>query len=129
MKPFNLEKALAGEPVITRNGRRVLRIAHFPECGEHDRVVAAIEGEGDVYTFYENGNFVNEENEIDLFMAPNIVKYYFASRPFKPNEYVQLGMKRLTTCMFEKKDDCIHHVENSTSNPDEFTYHEIEIDE
>lgn len=36
MKPFNLEEALAGKPVMTREGRKVVRIFYAEEA--HDIV-------------------------------------------------------------------------------------------
>lgn len=50
MKPFDLQKALAGAKVITRGGQTVTRIAHFPEAEERSsRVVALVDG---LYEFF-----------------------------------------------------------------------------
>lgn len=42
MKPFNLEKALAGEPVVLRNGNKAYvkyqLKEEYPECPEHQEV-------------------------------------------------------------------------------------------
>lgn len=43
MKPFDLEKALAGAPVVTEDGDKVLQIAHLSAAPESHRVVALIE--------------------------------------------------------------------------------------
>ena len=36
MKPFNLEKALAGEPVALRNGSKAILYYRVPDCYTHD---------------------------------------------------------------------------------------------
>jgi len=44
MKPFNLERALAGDPVVTRDGRTVTEIYHFKTCTDTRPVTAVIDG-------------------------------------------------------------------------------------
>lgn len=74
MKPFDLQKALAGEPVITRKGRKVVRIAHFPEAHEMHRVVALVEGDLIPITHDEGGRNLSYNSTLhDLFMAPKKV--------------------------------------------------------
>lgn len=45
MKPFDLEKALAGEPVVTRNGFKVLEIYRFKKYNKKDNIAVVIERE------------------------------------------------------------------------------------
>lgn len=68
MKPFNLEQALAGKPVVTRDGRPVTQLHlfkvdnPFPLCGltENNRI----------HQWSENGKqFLEGDNAGDLFMA------------------------------------------------------------
>jgi hypothetical protein len=70
MKPFNLQEALAGKPVVTRDGRKVTDIHHFP--GGSNYTIAAVTDRGDLLTFASTGEF-NGLNHIpnsqDLFMA------------------------------------------------------------
>lgn len=67
MKPFNLQEALAGKPVVTRDGRKVLQIAHFPKA--NDPIRAQIEGSGHVTSFTEKGTFYSvNQSDSDLFM-------------------------------------------------------------
>ena len=82
MKPFNLERALAGDPVVTRSGSKVQRIVHWPEVtADHCRVVALVDGS--VQTFHEDGIFfpisdattyrqtdLATYRQMDLMMAP-----------------------------------------------------------
>lgn len=53
MKPFNLEAALKGDPVVTVGGEKVLRIAYLPEADENYRLVAVIEGNSGVWLYSE----------------------------------------------------------------------------
>lgn len=70
-KPFDLEAAMNGAPIITRAGRAAKFIAHVPQCREDARVIVLLEGSGMCYSFCENGYFLggDEECSADLFMA------------------------------------------------------------
>ena len=68
-KPFNLQAALNGAPVMTANGLKVVRIVHFPEATKNSRVVALLE-HGQVCTYHEQGNHcANITSDIDLVMV------------------------------------------------------------
>ncbi len=67
MKDFNLKDALAGKPVITRDGRPVKIAGYNPDVIESQRIAAWI---GDFICDYgENGKRYSYTN-YDLFMAP-----------------------------------------------------------
>ncbi len=67
---FDLQKAIAGEPIQTRDGRKARFIAHVPEAPVQP-VVAHIEGERHVELFDVNGNWWGDgvHNDRDIFMA------------------------------------------------------------
>jgi hypothetical protein len=67
MKPFDLQKALAGEPVITRDGRPV-KIAGYNEEADEDVVLCGWVA-GNAHQWYKDGSCEYEEY-LDLFMAP-----------------------------------------------------------
>ncbi len=68
MKPFNLKEALAGKPVVTRDGREVTQLAFFPGVSEYPVVAYSGDKETDSYT--AQGHFVKGgERRRDLFMA------------------------------------------------------------
>ena len=68
-KPFNLQAALEGAPVMTANGLKVVRIVHFPSATKNSRVVALLE-HGQVCTYHEHGNHcANITSDIDLVMV------------------------------------------------------------
>lgn len=67
--PFDLEKALAGEPVVTRNGFEVTKLTTF----EISRgvILVGVMG-GDVQTWTKNGKWLESgmTSDFDLFMKP-----------------------------------------------------------
>jgi hypothetical protein len=74
LKPFDLEAAKRGEPLVTRDGRKAFFIAHVPEVDRASRVVGRVAGDCTLYVFYETGRYLEyEERENDLFMATRTV--------------------------------------------------------
>ena len=71
-KPFNLELAIAGHPLVTRDGRDAKFIAYVPETWIGSRVIALLLNEGKhLLHFYESGNLHEyTDSESDLFLAP-----------------------------------------------------------
>ena len=71
MKPFDLEAAKAGAPLVTRDGRPAKFIAHVAEAQPSQRLVVLIDG--GVYTKFESGKYAASPAHVsdnDLFMAP-----------------------------------------------------------
>jgi hypothetical protein len=69
MKPFNLEEAQKGKPLVTRDGEEVKLVAYVPEAKTEMRIIILTES-GDIRVYYENGNYYsNNEDGYDLFMA------------------------------------------------------------
>lgn len=67
-KSFNLEQALAGKPVVTRDGRIVEQLTKFDTSDEFC-IFGVVDKK--IYSYLENGNQWNTiESEEDLFMAP-----------------------------------------------------------
>ena len=68
LKPFNLERAKAGDPIVTCDGRKAKFIAHVPEAKDTAKVVVLITS--NVYSFRENGRVWSwEDDQMDLYMA------------------------------------------------------------
>lgn len=65
MKPFNLEEAIAGKPLITRNGRKVLKFHYFDLEGMDECIIALIEGFKSIYVFHKNGRYFKDEEDIN----------------------------------------------------------------
>lgn len=80
MKPFDLEKAKAGFPVVTRDGRPA-RIICFDRIDDRYSIIALITEEKhrceiiNSYTIDGKCN-IGENSLFDLFMAPTKVKKY-----------------------------------------------------
>jgi len=69
MKPFDLEKALAGEPVVTRDGRKVTQLHMFncDECLIYPLYGVVFEN---LEKWKRDGKYnIREESQNDLFMA------------------------------------------------------------
>jgi hypothetical protein len=67
-KPFDLERALAGDPVVTRYGKPVTQLTKFDIYGTH--VLRGVL-DGQLVGWLENGcYYASGEWPCDLFMAP-----------------------------------------------------------
>lgn len=70
MKPFNLEEAIAGKPVITRDGEDVKELHYFKNCNElfvnSGGSVNRYSNQSDISRYFGTG----EDSYRDLFMAP-----------------------------------------------------------
>lgn len=69
LKPFNLEAALAGEPVVTRDGQEATQVTLF-DCSGEFPLIAVVNG--GVYSFTKQGRHYNcgQPSSLDLFMKP-----------------------------------------------------------
>ena len=78
MKPFNLKDALAGKPVITRRGEKVLEIHCFNGTSKDGyKLAALVEGRTDLLFFTADGRYSSGESNTnsDLVMAPAPPRY------------------------------------------------------
>ena len=70
MEKFNLERALAGEPVITRDGREVTQLAQFDMKQGKQCLIGVLDYDLERWTV-EGNYFLNKtEAQGDLFMKP-----------------------------------------------------------
>lgn len=75
LQPFDIEAAKHGQPVCTRDGRKV-RIICFDRIGYRQPIAALVtnfDGEEDIETYYLDGRFnddINDISDYDLMMAP-----------------------------------------------------------
>ena len=69
MKPFNLEAAKRGEPIVTRDGRKAKFVAYVPEVKDEFKVIVYVEGTMNVLSYCDDGMYYsNCECATDLFM-------------------------------------------------------------
>lgn len=82
LKPFCLEAALRGEPVITRKGRKILVFAYCDKANDDEEIIVCICNKPDRAIwkyYYDDGSYLgNKESEYDLFMAPSTKKLWIA---------------------------------------------------
>lgn len=75
-KPFDLQKAMAGEPVVTREGRPYKFGAYNPDANKGHELSGWVNGEV-VANYSDNGRFYNDvEDNRDLFMAAKTQKVW-----------------------------------------------------
>ena len=126
MKPFNLERALAGDPVVTRDGRKVLELylfnidVDYPLCG-------IIDGENGITTWAENGLLLIDKEAIyakDLFMGTKKKKLFIG---ISLNESLNFG-HHATTVSYESLEK-LKQIITSYNQNDNWIIKEIEIDE
>lgn len=69
-EPFDLEKALAGAKVVTRDGREVVKVYHIPEAAEDKRLLGVM-SDGEVESYCEGGAYWNDArgSKHDLFLS------------------------------------------------------------
>lgn len=70
MKPFDLEAAKRGEPIVTRDGRKAKFIAHVPEANKDSQVVFLVGSDLYIRQTSGLGKRKTTYSELDLFMAP-----------------------------------------------------------
>jgi hypothetical protein len=78
LKPFDLEKALAGAPVVTRDGLKVHDIYFSMRLGGMDEsfpVIGVVDGDKSVLTWTKEGFFMigAGDSDNDLFMAAEVM--------------------------------------------------------
>ena len=76
MKPFDLEKAIAGKKLVTREGHEVREFHHFKNVSSEYPICAVIQGY--LAGFTDKGRYHSHGNEsaLDLFMAPETITLY-----------------------------------------------------
>jgi hypothetical protein len=82
VKPFDLMKALAGESVVTRDGRKVIRIAMYSALpGEPVKLYAYME-DGSCTQYPITGRYLGNSgsHHYDLFMSPKMVTKFVILR-------------------------------------------------
>ena len=70
MRPFNLDAAKAGAPLVTRNGKPARFVAHVPECAEGYRLIVYIDGDDGVTDLCDSGRVDDRyQYPSDVFLA------------------------------------------------------------
>lgn len=75
MKPFDLQAALSGKPVQTRDGRKVIEIKLMEKARANTMSVVVVYEGGEVQRYNPDGNWLKGggmPHRSDLVMAPNV---------------------------------------------------------
>jgi hypothetical protein len=84
MKPFNLEEALAGKPLVTRAGRPMFLVVFDENLRPYSQLIVR-DKDGYLRTRFKDGKVAAREVGLgDLFMAPvkkQITVYLFRYKP------------------------------------------------
>lgn len=88
MKEFNLQEAINGHPLVTRDGRKVEQFFYFDKSTDDMKAYAVFDGA--VHSFSDKGRFNVCESDLDLFMAP---KTYYVN-VYEDNGIITLGPPR-----------------------------------
>ena len=109
MKPFNLERALAGEPVGTRDGtRKVVQIFHADKANCAERIFTVFDN-GAICMYFEDGKVGIAENHRDLVMLPKTKTYWYAICRRKGDT----GTYYSTTPLFEDKEELLKSIDGN----------------
>lgn len=79
MKPFNLERALAGAPVVMRNGTKILEVLSPKSLSEKRQPVVCVNINESITTHCANGSYYHNSerpHDYDLFMLPETKTYW-----------------------------------------------------
>lgn len=78
MRPFNLEEAIQGKPLVTRDGRKILDFHYFKDVKELYPIIAVVDGESSIRSYTEIGRCFRSETEskTDLLMYEEPKTYY-----------------------------------------------------
>lgn len=130
MKPFDLERALAGDPVVTRGGKKVLELHYFKNIKLNYPLVAVVEEQELLMAYTEKGIYVgykdNIESENDLFMAPKTKKLWIAVCKTKINSSNEDFYD--ATCAFECRDK-LEKILTKIGDQHKYQIIEIEVEE
>lgn len=100
MKPFNLSDALAGKPVVTRDGRTVSKVVLVDDTLEHC-LVAVINGKMSAHD--RQGQFTTTETERDLFMASTKKSVWV-------NVYDEGGKLGVSKVKYDTEEECLKNI-------------------
>lgn len=127
MKKFDLQQAIDGHPLVTRDGREVTEFHYFQTANDPSFVIVAVIN-GKTIHFDENGTYVPYgDSKNDLFLKDQKTKYYFFSFKRGDGESLKRYFSPIYTDENAPKkyldDICI----NTSYEISDIQHHEIEI--
>lgn len=86
-RPFDLAAAKAGAPLVTRDGRKAVFVAHDTGARNGFRLIVRLEGAHQALFYPENGKWSGDkESPADLFMAPKPKRTVWANTYYHDTE-------------------------------------------
>lgn len=114
MKPFNLKEALAGKPVVTRNGRPVTQLTHMHVVTDSYSLVGVMRYK--IETWTTDGKFLRtpREHVLDLFMASTKKSGYIAIGPIHQSNGNPLAYG---SCVYDTAEAAAKSISTTTMKP------------
>jgi len=101
MKPINLERVLAGDPVITKSGEEVTQLTLFESNDEYP-LVGVVDGNLEQWT--KDGKYhIDQSHTKDLCMAPKKVTYWV-------NVYNFADGRHAIDCLWDSEKDAQENI-------------------
>jgi hypothetical protein len=109
MKEFNLEKALAGEPVITKTGKKVAQITKFDNVTITPYSICGVV-EGSLENWSKEGKYHHStESQLDIYMAEE-------SKTIWINVWKHVKDGSLSASIHSRKDKCDMEIDELLSH-------------
>ncbi len=92
MNEFDLEKCIAGEPVMTKEGEPMTFVAFLPQAAKYYQLVM-LTGVGRICSYSTDGKCTGVPSDADLIMAPTVQKVDLSKLPI--DTLVRVSGKRI----------------------------------
>jgi hypothetical protein len=119
MTPFNFAKAIAGHPLITRDGRKVEEFHFFEKVNvDLDICIYVVIG-GEIRAYRKNGKWLEfEDSALDLFLSTIKVKQWINIYKTLKNYVCVFGTyDTKEDALINKDNDCIGTIEIEFEDP------------
>lgn len=125
-KPFDLEAALRGEPLITRDGRKVINFVQLAPMENLYPFAACVDVIG-IETYTKEGLIIHESSNEggDLFMAPKPKKKLWIAI----SKNLMIDNIHQSSCAYPSKELLLENLENNEFSVEYFEIIEIEIED
>ena len=111
LEPFDLEKALNGEKVVTRDGRQVTQLTHFELLNNTYPLYGVIGGGLDGWTIDGRYSKYDTENKADLFLESKVQSIWVNIYRKDGDEGIFIGNRRYTS-----QEDAIEYIHQNDTD-------------
>jgi hypothetical protein len=110
LEKFDLEKALNGAKVVTRDGRQVTQLTHFELTGGPYLLYGVIDGRLEGWTI-DGRSIYDTENEADLFLEGKVQSIWVNIYRKDGDEGIFIGNRRYTS-----QEDAIKYIHQNDTD-------------